>query len=375
MLIAAMAASHDHSTGTPVAPDAVREKRATHGNQAWRLVKRTLSSAWDGNLFSEAAEAAYWQTLSLFPLLLGLLGCVGFLGDWFGQGVVTAVHDKIIAFSRKIFTGNVVDSIIAPTVHDLLTTAQGEVASVGFVISLYAGSSAISSFVDAITVAHGQYGVRNEVWQRIYAIFLYLVGLVLAVVGLPLLALGPNYLPRVFPDTWQPTVAAITGYFYYPGIAILLILALATLYKVALPRKLPWHRGLPGAALAMVVAVLASIGLRIYLSTVTKTGYTYGALATPIAFLFMTFFIGLAIVVGAYFDAAIEEMWPAKRTKRQRRKWRRLELVRAAERERAAKRETHRNAWSKHDREQQEDNPPDDSASEDTAPEDTAPGG
>ena len=112
--------------------------------------------------------------------------------------------------------------------------------------------------------------------------------------------------------------------------AVLLVLALTTLYKVALPRKLPWHLGLPGAGLAMVLFLLSSIGLRLYIGWITTTGYTYGALATPIAFLLFTFFIGMAIIVGAHFNSAIEEFWPAKMTRRQRRRWRRLELERAA---------------------------------------------
>jgi membrane protein len=151
------------------------------------------------------------------------------------------------------------------------------------------------------------------------------------------LALGPNYLPKVFPQAWQPTIAGIGNTFYYPVVAILLVIALATLYKVALPRRFPWFRGLPGAALAMVVFILASIGIRIYLLWIGKTGYTYGALAAPIAFLLLTFFIGLAIVIGAYFNSAVQEMWPAKPTRRARSKWRRLEMVRATERAKNAK--------------------------------------
>jgi membrane protein len=111
---------------------------------------------------------------------------------------------------------------------------------------------------------------------------------------------------------------------------VMLVLALATLYKLALPRKLPYYRGLPGAVLAMIVFLLSSIGLRLYISWITTTGYTYGALATPIAFLLFAFFIGLAIVLGAYFNAAIQEMYPARMTKRQRRRWRRLEMTKAA---------------------------------------------
>ncbi|MBE1578433.1 YihY/virulence factor BrkB family protein [Amycolatopsis roodepoortensis] len=309
-----------------------------------RLLNRTLSKAWDGNIFSEAAEAAFWQTLSLPPLLLGLLGCLGFVGDWFGQEVVTAVHDRIITFSKTIFSDNAVHDIIEPTVNSILFVGKGEIVSVGFLISLWAGSSAMSSFVDAITVAHDQYGVRNDVWQRIFALLLYLAGLVILVVGLPLLAIGPDLLPQFFPTDWRGTVSYWVGTLYYPVLAVMIVLALTTLYKLALPRRLPWHRGLPGAVLAMVVFLLSSIGLRIYLNWITKTGYTYGALAAPIAFLLLMFFIGLAVVGGAYFNSAIQELWPAKATKRQRRKWRRLEMERANERIRA---EEGRKLWER----------------------------
>ncbi|UOZ11855.1 YihY/virulence factor BrkB family protein [Amycolatopsis sp. WQ 127309] len=298
----------------------------------WRLLTRTLGKAWEGNIFSEAAEAAFWQTLSLPPLLLGLLGSLGFVGEWFGQDVVAQVHDRIIGFCRTVFSANAVQDIIEPTVNSILTVGKGEIVSIGFLISLWAGSSAMSSFVDAITVAHDQYGVRNDVWQRIFALLLYLCGLVVLVVGLPLLAIGPDLLPEFFPSDWRPTVSSWVSALYFPALGAMITLALTTLYKLALPRKLPWHRGLPGAVLAMVVFLLSSVGLRVYLNWITKTGYTYGALAAPIAFLLLMFFIGLAVVGGAYFNSALQELWPAKATRRQRRKWRRLEMERASER-------------------------------------------
>jgi membrane protein len=293
-----------------------------------RLFKRTWAKAWEGNLFSEAAEAAFWQVLSLPPLLLGLLGSLGYVAQWFGQDVIKSVHGSIIEWSHTAFSANVVDDIIAPTVDDILRHGRGEILTVGFLLSLWAGSSAMSSFVDAITVAHDQYGVRNEVWQRIFALLLYLAALVLLVIGLPILALGPDLLPKLFPVEWRNEITYWVDAFYYPVLGVIIVLALATLYKLALPRKLPWHRGLPGAVLAMIVFLLSSIGLRLYISWITTTGYTYGALATPIAFLLFAFFIGLAIVIGSYFNAAIQEMWPARMTRRQRRKWRRLEMNR-----------------------------------------------
>jgi len=300
-----------------------------------RVIVRTVTKAWTDGIFGLSAQGAFWQTLSLPPLLLGLLGGVGYVADWFGPETVQQVEDKILSFCRRVFDPAVVEQIIAPTVRDILNEGRGELVTTGFIISLWAGSSAMASFVDAITHAYNQRDVRHTVWQRIFALLLYLAALVIGVFTLPVLTLGPNLLIRLGPDAWEATLTGWVDRFYYPAIGLLLLLALTTLYKVALPRKLPWHRGLPGTLLAMLCFLITSAGLRWYISWVTGTGYTYGALATPIAFLLFTFFIGFAIILGAQLNHAIEEAWPAQMTQRERRRWRRLELERAAERMRA----------------------------------------
>ncbi|GEL21431.1 hypothetical protein PSU4_03850 [Pseudonocardia sulfidoxydans NBRC 16205] len=279
---------------------------------ARRLITRTVGGAWDDNIFSESAAAAFWQTLSLPPLLLGLLGALGYIGGWFGPDTAQIVENRIVAATSGIFSRNAVDEIIAPTVSQILTTGRSELISLGFVISLWSGSSAMSSFVDAITRAHGQYGIRNPVWQRILALLLYLVGLVGGIISLPLLALGPDRLPGILPESWRPTAITLISDLYYPVIGVILVLALTTLYKVALPAKPPWWRGLPGALFAAVVFLVGVTGLRVYIDWLTGTGYTYGALAAPIAFLLAAFFIGFAIVLGAHLNAAIQELWPAR---------------------------------------------------------------
>ena len=86
---------------------------------------------------------------------------------------------------------------------------------------------------------------------------------------------------------------------------------MTVLYRVALPKPLPTHRLVIGAVLATTVFLVATFGLRVYLSYITRTGYTYGALATPIALLLFAFFLGFAIMIGAELNAAIQEEWPA----------------------------------------------------------------
>jgi membrane protein len=280
-----------------------------------RLLWRTITKAWDDSIFGMAAQSAFWQTLSLPPLLLGLLGSIGYVGGWFGPDTIGIVQSKIITFSKTVFNPSVVDQIIAPTVSDILQRGRGDVVSFGFVLSLWAGSSAVSSFVDAIVVAHGQRNERHPVWQRVFALLLYATGLLLAVFTVPVVALGPGLVTNRLPADWQDTAATLIQSVYYPAVGLIVLVGLTTLYKFALPRSLPWHRLVAGALFAEVFFIIAAAILRVYFRWVTSTGYTYGALATPIAYLLFAFFIGLAVVIGAEFNAAIQEFWPAKATR------------------------------------------------------------
>jgi membrane protein len=281
------------------------------GGAAGRVLRRLLRTAWDDDVMNEAAATTFWQTLSLPPLLLGLFGVLGYVGDWFGPDTVAAVQQWIINVTGGLFSRNAVDEILVPTVAQVLTTARGEVVSVGFVLSFWSGSSAMASYVDSITRAHDQYPVRGWAWQRTLAILLYLVGLAIGIVLLPIAALGPDRVLPLLPDDLESAARAVLAVVYYPVVGIVLVLALTTLYRIALPFKMPWWRGLPGALLAAVVFLAGVTGLRWYLDWITSTGYTYGALAAPIAFLLGMYVIALAVILGAHLNAAVQAEWPA----------------------------------------------------------------
>ena len=273
----------------------------------WHITRRTLSKSWDDSIFSESAQAAFWCALSLPPLLLGMLGSLAFVAPLFGPDTLPAIESQLIGLADRFFSANVVNEIIEPTMSDIVLGARGEVVSLGFVISLWAGSSAISAFVDSIVEAHNQTPLRHPVRQRFYALGLYVVMLVFAIATAPFLALGPRKIAEYIPDSWDN----VLRFGYWPTLFVALIIAINILYRVSLPRPLPSHRLLLGSALATVVFLIATLGLRIYLTWITSTGYTYGALATPIAFLLFAFFLGFAIMLGAELNAAIEEEWPA----------------------------------------------------------------
>jgi membrane protein len=283
----------------------------------WRITKRTLAKSWDDSIFSESAQAAFWCALSLPPLLLGMLGSLAYIAPLFGPETLPMIQEQLINTANSFFSKNVVSEIIEPTIRDIVKGARGEVVSLGFVISLWAGSSAVSAFVDSITEAHDQTPLRHPVRQRLFALGLYVVMLVLAIGTAPIVALGPLKVGEHIPQSWDNFLR----YGYYPALFLGLVVSVTFLYRVSLPKPLPSHRLVFGALLATTVFLVATVGLRIYLTYITSTGYTYGALATPIAFLLFAFFLGFAIMIGAELNAAVQEEWPAPATHARRLRW------------------------------------------------------
>jgi membrane protein len=293
------------------------------------VLGRTLAKAWQDRILGLSAEAAFWQILSVPPLLIGLLGSLGYLGHLIGGASVRQIEDQLLAAAAQVLTPDVVNKLVAPTLADILGSGRLEVVSLGFLLSLWAGSSATATFMNTIVIAYNQRDVRGPIRTRLKALWLFVVGMLVAVLTLPLLVLGRGVLVDLLPRNWQPTATVLINAVYWPLVLVGLLVALASFYHVVLPHRLPWHRHLPGAALALVFFLLAVLVLRAYVADILTTALPYGALAAPIGALLFCFFFGMAVLLGAELNATIQDRWPAplRRHDRRRRQRRAAKLT------------------------------------------------
>jgi membrane protein len=288
-------------------------RAALHGLRVLpSLLKRAVVKGWHDRVLGLSAEAAFWQLLSLPSLFLALLATLGYVSRWFGQGTVDRTEVRITDALSRAFSDQVVRDIIKPILHEVLHGQRADIISIGFVLALWAGSSATATFVNTITIAYGMRDLRGPVRSRLLALWLFLGTIALGVFLLPMMVLGPDLLRRMFPKSVRPTVSTIIEAGYYPVLVLLLMIGLTTFYKLAPPKRLPWHRGVPGATLALLVFLAGSAGLRTYINFILDHNHAYTQLAAPIAALLFFFVIALGVLLGAEFNAAIEERKPAK---------------------------------------------------------------
>jgi membrane protein len=280
----------------------------------WRLVVSTVGTCFRNRVTGLAAEAAFFALLSLPPLVFGLAGSIGFVFERFSQTQVEGVRDQVLELASRALTESTVDSVIKPTLDDVLGPGRFDIISIGFILALWSGSRALNVFVDTITIMYGLGGHRGIVRTRVLSFSLYVMGLVTGVVTIPLVVAGPRLVDRVLPRRVD-----FLNELYWPTVLVLCICFLATLYHVSVPVRTSWRFNIPGAALTMFFWILGSFLLR-WLLTVTAGNSTsiYGPLAAPIVVMLWLYLLSIAVLIGAALNAAFDRVWPESETARAR---------------------------------------------------------
>ncbi|CAM5328935.1 YihY/virulence factor BrkB family protein OS=Streptomyces tendae OX=1932 GN=GUR47_31435 PE=4 SV=1 [Streptomyces tendae] len=293
---------------------------------AWLLLKDTVNSCMEYRILGLAAEAAFFTLLSVPPLLLSLLGLLGYVDSWIGADTTESLRNNILDASRAVLSEKGVKQITEPILDDVMKGGRPDVISIGFLFALWSGSRAVNVFIDTITVMYGLDGVRGIVRTRLMAFLLFIVALLIGSIALPLMVAGPDAVVRIVP--WSTTVVQVL---YWPVVIILSVAFLTTLYHVSVPVRSPWIEDVPGALVALAMWVLGSFLLRIYLTSTVEGPTIYGSLAAPVAVLLWIGVSAFAVLVGAAVNAAIDRVWPAAATAAAREANERLRQAQVAE--------------------------------------------
>lgn len=265
-----------------------------------RILSTTFTTSFRYRVMGLAAETAFYALLSFPPLLFGLSGAIGYIAATFDIASVRSFRAQILIFATRFVTPDVVESVLRPTLDDLLGAGRPDIISVGFLLALWSGSRAIAVFVDTCTIMYGMRGQRGVVKSRVVSLGIYLVFLLSGAIVFPLVLTGPNVIAQLL-----RTNTALVSWLYWPFVGVGTIALVATLYHVAMPIRRRWRGDLPGALVTFIGWVVGSALLRRFIDKTLGGASLYGPLATPIALMLWLYLISLSVLVGAAFNAAV----------------------------------------------------------------------
>ena len=95
------------------------------------LAERTVRDSLRDRVPGLAAEVAFYLVLSLPPLLLVILGILGYVGEIGGAETVADINDQLLDWAENIFSAATIQDTIEPAIDDLLEQGRADVLTFG----------------------------------------------------------------------------------------------------------------------------------------------------------------------------------------------------------------------------------------------------
>jgi membrane protein len=268
-----------------------------------QTLKRTMTEFSEDELTDSAAALTYYAVLSVFPALIALISIVGLVGD--PQTVTKALTDIVGSIAPKSAVAALQGPIVGLTKS---SGTAGILLIVGIVSALWTASGYVGAFMRASNriyeVEEGRSIVKLRPLQMLVTLVLILL-LVLVIVAVALT--GP--IAGAVGSAIGVGSAAVTVWSIakWPVLFAIVVLMFAVLYYSAPNAKLRGLKSIvPGAALAIVVWLIASAAFAFYVANFGSYNKTYGTLGGIVAFLVWLWITNVVILLGAELNAERE---------------------------------------------------------------------
>ncbi|MBN8868982.1 MAG: YihY/virulence factor BrkB family protein [Solirubrobacterales bacterium] len=266
-------------------------------------LKRSGTEFMEDGMTDWAAALTYYGLLSLFPMLIALVSIIGLFAN------PESTAEKLTEIVSNLGPDAAADTFKEP-VESLTSNrgASGVTFVVGLALAIWAASGYIGAFGRASNVIFETREGR-PFWKLKpvqLGITLAMI-LILALLAIGLVMTGPVVRAVAEPLGIGSTAVDVWGYAKWPVMVALVLVMFAVLFHFS-PNVNPgkFRFFTPGAAVALLVWILASAGFAIYVGNFGSYNKTYGTLGGFVVLLIWFWISNLAVLFGLELNSEIE---------------------------------------------------------------------
>jgi membrane protein len=300
------AAGGEPGAGHETDPEAVAN--GGHGRQAdvpqqipprgWLdIAKRTAKEVKQDQIPLLSAGVAFYTLLALFPAAIAGISIYGLVAD------PDTVRNQLQKLTEMLSPSTA--TLVGEQIKQVTSAAGGALGLatvIGILTALWSASSGMKALVTGVNLAYDETETRKFAKLRGLSLALTLGAMVLLGVALFLIVGFP-----AVTGNWPTPLAWTAGILRWVLLAVLVVAALAALYRFAPDRDEPrWTWVSWGSVVATVLWILASVGFSIYANSFGNYNKTYGALAGVIILMFWLFLTSFVVLVGAELNTEME---------------------------------------------------------------------
>ena len=282
-------------------PRAIPDKAARPRRRSpWRFAQRVAAGVLEHQSMGTAAQIAYYLLFATFPLLLSFASLLAFLP-------IPNLMEWLLRLLGTIVPSAAVD-LMRDHVGRLVTRQHGGLFSIGIVISVWAAANAVESVMQGLNRVQGLREHRPFWKTRGIAIMLAVGVSIFTVLGLLALWFGSqvSHWLDVRGGLGPPSVR-VWDAARWPLVLLFLIGAIDQLYFLGPAARQRWRWITPGAVVAVLGWLAASIGFSAYVRHFGSYNATYGSICAVIILLTWMYLAAFFILLGAEINMVAAE--------------------------------------------------------------------
>src|SRR5215207_2062830 len=273
---------------------------------------RPIRKFFEHPMTTYAAALAYRGLFGLFPFVLLLVVLAGALGlaDYLQGAIDHARAESSQHVPQQlepvIERGREQLQPLQRMIKQAEKQAGENLLFFGVALALWSVSALASTLAEAFNAAYEVPETRR--WWRVSSLSLAF-GPVLAlmvIVSVGLMLIGPQLVERIAELVGLDEVfVELWGWLRFPIALLLLAVVLSLVYRFGPNARQRFRPVVVGAALAVVLWAISSVGFSFYLANFADYGVTYGSLGAAVGLLFYLYLCASVVLLGAEVNAAI----------------------------------------------------------------------
>ena len=268
--------------------------------RGWKdICLRTYDEIQNDRLLALAAGVVFYSLVALFPAIAAGVAVYALFAD-------AATIGKHLSIAADIVPAGALD-ILGAEIARIGAKSDGRLTFgflLGLAIALWSANAGMKAIFDALNIIYDEDEKRGLVRLNLVSLLFTVCAIAGAGLAVALVVVFPLFLAAFgITSADHPVV----GYLRWPVMFVLVIFALAVLYRYGPSRRLAkWRWISVGSVFAALVWLAGSALFSWYLGNFANYNATYGALGAVIGLMMWMWLSTIVVLVGAELNAEIE---------------------------------------------------------------------
>lgn len=257
------------------------------------------------DIFSDAAQVAFYFSFALFPLLIFLISIFGFVLE-----SAMDMRQELFYYLYQVMPASAYE-LVKTTINEVTEGSSGGKLTFGLLVALYSASAGVDNIRIALNSVSNLREQRSWFKTKGIALLLTFALAVLIAIALAIVFYGGKLIKISLETLHLPISSPILlAVLQWIIILIVLLIVFALIFNFLPNHTKPfkWIWISPGTISGIILWLLLSGGFRLYLAYFDSYNKTYGSLGAMIILLLWLYLTALVILIGGSINSTLQDM-------------------------------------------------------------------